>query len=230
MIRLFVSMGLSLMLVSVCAQNFSNKGKEFWLVFPPHQANVNNLATLSIYLTSDKNSSGIISYNGNSQTFIVTANQTTEIVLNRVASYISGAESANTNTPVDQVRIVSGKGIKVTVDDGQPAVVAYAHMFAGARSSASLILPTSVLGKSYYAISWNQTNTSFQSGEFARSQFSVIATENNTSIRINLKRNGLAAASPIFIDLPKAGDIYQFQDIQDLSGTFIESIGTGANG
>lgn len=230
LIRLFISMGLSIMIVSAFAQNFSNKGKEFWLVFPPHQANVNNFATLSIYLTSDKNSSGIISYNGNSQTFIVTANQTTEIILNRVASYISGAESANTNTPVEQVRIVSGKGIKVTVDDGQPAVVAYAHMFAGARSSASLILPTSVLGKTYYAISWNQTNTSFQSGEFARSQFSVIATENNTSIRINLKRNGLAVASPIFIDLPKAGDIYQFQDIQDLSGTFIESIGTGANG
>jgi hypothetical protein len=68
-----------------------------------------------------------------------------------------------------------------------PAIVAYSHMFAGARSAASLILPTAVLGKSYYAMSWAQTTTALQTGELARSQFSVIATEDNTSIRINLK-------------------------------------------
>ena len=41
--------------VNVHAQDFSNKGKEFWLVFPPHQpSSVNTLADLSLYISSDK--------------------------------------------------------------------------------------------------------------------------------------------------------------------------------
>ena len=43
------------------SQDFSNKGKEFWAVFPPHQpSNMNSLATLSLYISSDKNSKGKI--------------------------------------------------------------------------------------------------------------------------------------------------------------------------
>lgn len=212
------------------AQDFSNKGKDFWLLFPPHQPSgppsSASFADLSVYLTSDKNSSGKIEYNGNIQTFTVTANKTSEVILNRTLSYISGSESADFT---NQQKIINNRGIKITVDLGQPAIVVYAHMFAGARSAASLILPTAVLGKTYYAMSWNQSTTSLQNGEFARSQYSVIATEDNTSIRINLKRNGVNAQAPILVDLPKAGDIYQFQDIFDITGTFIESIGTGAN-
>lgn len=225
----FLFLLLSLAFNGINAQDFSNKGKEFWLVFPPHQPSGTppSLATLSIYLTSDKNSSGRIEYNGTTQTFLVTANSTTEIVLNRSTSYISGTESANFS---NIQKIVLNRGIKVTVDPGMPAVVAYAHMFAGARSAASLILPTSVLGKSYYAMSWYQTSTATQNGELAKSQFSVIASEDNTTIRINFKRNGNTDPTPITIDLPKAGDVYQYQDNLDISGTFIESIGTGTNG
>ncbi|TAF50942.1 MAG: hypothetical protein EAZ62_07185, partial [Sphingobacteriia bacterium] len=211
------------------AQDFSNKGKEFWLVFPPHQASNNSFANLSVYLTSDKNSSGVITYNGFVQTFTVVANQTTEVVLNRAASYINGSESANYYPLANQNKIVSNKGIKVSVDAGQPAVVAYAHMFAGARSAASLILPTPVLGRTYYTMSWNQTTNALQSGELARSQFSVIATEDNTSIRVSIKRNGNALPTPITVDLPKAGDVYQYQDSFDISGSFIESIASGGN-
>ncbi len=224
--RLILIIWLSLLAGQIAAQDFSNKGKDFWLVFPPHQPSGSSLATLSVYLTSDKNSSGKIEYNGTVQTFTVLANQTTEVVLNRATSYISGAEAATFTNPS---RIVTNRGIRVTVDAGQPAVVVYAHMFAGARSAASLVLPTPVLGKTYYAISWTQTSSGTALGETARSQFSIVATEDNTSLRINLKRDGVAAASPILVDLPKAGDVYQFQDAQDVSGTLIESVGVGAN-
>jgi hypothetical protein len=95
------------------AQDFSNKGKEFWMVFPPHQPSGNNLASLSVYLTSDKNSSGKIEYNGTVQTFTVTANTTTEVVLNRSTSYITGAESASFT---NQQKVITNRGIKVTVD------------------------------------------------------------------------------------------------------------------
>lgn len=222
----FLFLLLSFVFNGIIAQDFSNKGKEFWMVFPPHQPSGNNLASLSVYLTSDKNSSGKIEYNGTIQTFTVTANTTTEVVLNRNSSYISGTEAADIT---NQQKIVSNRGIKISVDPGMPAVVVYSHMFAGARSAASLILPTVVLGKTYYALSWNQNTNQVASGEYTRSQFSVVATEDNTSLRINLKRNGVAVATPITVELPKAGDVYQFQDAQDISGTFIESIGSGTN-
>ena len=32
------------------AQDFSNKGKEFWVVFPPHAPSNNNLAELSFFI------------------------------------------------------------------------------------------------------------------------------------------------------------------------------------
>lgn len=41
------------------AQDFSNKGKEFYLCFPQHVPAA-NLATLSIWITSDKASSGTV--------------------------------------------------------------------------------------------------------------------------------------------------------------------------
>ena len=48
-------------IANVHAQDFSNKGKEFWVVFPPHQPsitdNIPNLADLSLYISSDKNTS-----------------------------------------------------------------------------------------------------------------------------------------------------------------------------
>lgn len=210
------------------AQDFSNKGKEFWLVFPPHQPSGNppSLASLAVYITSDKNSSGKIEYNGTTQTFSVTANQATEVILNRATSYILGTESANYYPISNQSKIVTNRGIKITVDPDKPAVVVYAHMYAGARSAASLILPSNVLGKNYYALTWNQNNLSTQNGELARSQFSVVAIEDNTTLRVNIKRNGNALSVPISVTLPKAGDVYQYQDSFDLSGTFIESIGT----
>ncbi len=214
------------------AQDFSNKGKEFWLVFPPHQSSnqgtppTPSLASLSVYITSDQNSSGKIEYNGTTQTFAVTANQATEVILNRASSYINGTESANYYPVTNQSKIVTNRGIKVTVDPDKPPVVVYAHMYAGARSAASLILPSNVLGKTYYALTWNQNSLGLQNGEFARSQFSVVAIEDNTTLRINIKRNGNALSVPISVTLPKAGDVYQYQDTFDISGSFIESIGT----
>jgi hypothetical protein len=97
--RLIVFVCLNLLIGQINAQDFSNKGKDFWLVFPPHQPSGSSLATLSVYLTSDKNSSGKIEYNGTIQTFTVLANQTTEVVLNRATSYISGGEAANFTNP-----------------------------------------------------------------------------------------------------------------------------------
>jgi hypothetical protein len=154
-------------------QDFSNKGKEFWVVFPPHAPSGNSLAELSLYISSDKNTSGHIVINGDSTPFNIIAFTPQEFILPRSKTYVSGAESAT----VDSLKkVVLNKGIKVIVTEGKPGVVVYAHMYASARSAASIILPISVLEKKYQVISYTQSASgAAEAGEFRRSQFSVVA-------------------------------------------------------
>ena len=213
------------------SQDFSNKGREFWLVFPPHQpgtaSGTPSLADLSVYLTSDKNSAATIYINGVSfGRFTVTANITQEIMLPRAQTYISGNESASLT---NLLRVVSGKSIKVLVDQGMAPIVVYSHMYSATGSAASIILPTSVLEKRYLISSYKQNSNGIVENEEAKSQFSVIATDDNTKIRITLRKNGVLSGSIYEVLLPKSGDIYQYQDDQDLTGSEIESIPDGVN-
>jgi gliding motility-associated-like protein len=210
----------------VYAQDFSNKGKEFWVVFPPHQpSGPTTLAELSLYISSDKNTNGHIVINGDSIPFNIIAFTPQEFILPRNTTYVSGAESA-TDDPTAIQKTVLNKGIKVIVTEGKPGVVVYAHMYASARSAASIILPTSVLEKKYQVISYTQSQPAAQpvANESRRSQFSVVAVEDNTVIRIQLRKSGQISGSSYDVALPKAGTIYSFQDPLDLTGTSIESV------
>jgi hypothetical protein len=220
-----------LIIASTCfTQDFSNKGKEFWAVFPPHQpSNINSLATLSLYISSDKNSKGKILYGGTSISFDVLANQPKEYILNRSLSYVSGAESANDLTPSNLLKTVSNRGIKIVVDENQPPVVVYAHMYAGNRSTATIILPKSVLERRYMTYSYTQLPNGISVGEESKSQFTIVAVEEKTKIRISLRKDGNASGTPYEIQLNSAGDVYSFQSDNDLTGTEIESIPDGDN-
>lgn len=208
----------------VNAQDFSNKGKEFWVVFPPHQpSNPDFLAELSLYISSDKNTNGHIVINGDSTPFNIIAFTPQEFILPRIKTYVSGAESAIDDS-LKTKKIVLNKGIKVIVTEGKPGVVVYAHMYASARSAASIILPISVLEKKYQVISYTQSASGAAvANELRRSQFSVVAVEDNTVIRIQIRKNGQIVGVPYDVELPKAGTIYSFQDPLDLTGTSIES-------
>ncbi|HMI78045.1 MAG TPA: hypothetical protein VK484_04590, partial [Ferruginibacter sp.] len=169
-------------------QDFSNKGKDFYLCFPNHVPSGANLATLSIFITSDRASSGTITMpNGAfSATFSIAAFGLQEIVIPWNSSiHISNPESSN-----ETITQILTKSIRIKVNPGQPAVVAYAQQWAGARSAATLLLPVNVLGRKYFAISSNQTNSSAGSN-LARSQFQIIATKPNTVVEITPVKNGV---------------------------------------
>ena len=96
------------------AQDFSNKGKEFWLCFPQHVPS-GTLATLSIWITSDKASSGMVTMTNGafSAPFNIAPNGLQEIIIPHSVGHISNGESFT----------VIQKSIKIKTDPGKPAVV-----------------------------------------------------------------------------------------------------------
>jgi gliding motility-associated-like protein len=200
------------------AQDFSNKGKEFWLCFPNHIPS-SGTGNLSIWITSDQASSGNVTISNGSFTapFSIAANGIQEIQVPYALAHISNAESG----------LVIQKSIKAKVNTGQPAVVAYAQQWGTARSAATLLLPTNVLGKKYRAFSFTHTLTS-AGGQNSRSQFQIIATNPNTQVQVTPFANGVAG-TPFTISLPLVGDMYQYQSTSDVTGTLIESVATGTS-
>ncbi|MBL0274402.1 MAG: hypothetical protein IPQ06_15380 [Chitinophagaceae bacterium] len=93
------------------AQDFSNKGKEFWLCFPQHVPS-SNLATLSIWITSDRPSSGMVTMTNGafSAPFNIPANGLQEIQIPHGTGHISNAESG----------MVIQKSIKIKLTPGSP--------------------------------------------------------------------------------------------------------------
>lgn len=201
-------------LTPLFAQDFSNKGKEFWLCFPSHTPSGANQAQMALFITSDKNSSGTISVNGFNTTFTVNANQ--------VAGPINIPYS-NAHINFGESGVVVNKGIHVLVDPGKPPVVVYAHIYAGFRSAASLILPENVLGKKHFVATFHQNSTSG-----SKSQFQIIAVEPNTTVRFRVRRNGVLNPLSTTMVLTNPGDVLQIQDDQDLTGTLVESVAIGS--
>src|SRR5207253_5850716 len=68
-----------LLLITVTAffssysQDFSNKGKDFWVVYSAHVDGTTS--RMALYITSDVNASGTVDVNGTTTSFTVTANQ-----------------------------------------------------------------------------------------------------------------------------------------------------------
>ena len=133
------------------AQDFSNKGKEFWFCFPNHIPSGSN-GSMSIWITSDQASSGTITMTNGafSANWSVAANGITSVNIPHSLAHISNAESGT----------IIQKSLKISVNTGQPPVVAYAQQYGNARSAATLLLPSNVLGKKYRAASFTYSGIS----------------------------------------------------------------------
>jgi gliding motility-associated-like protein len=222
-IRVFLAFLFLMAQVIASGQDFTNKGKDFWLCFPSHVPS-GVLAKMNLFLTSDQNSSGTITVGSFSTTFTITANQVTAgIDIPYTVANIAQSEAGTTP--------IKNKAIHVQVDNGKPAVVLYAHIYAAARSEASLILPTNVLGKKYFSFDYIQNTQTAVVGGVSytyQSQFNVIAVEANTQVKYQLRKNGILDATSTTVTLQDAGDMIQIQNTQDLTGSIIESVSGGA--
>lgn len=194
---------------NVNAQNISNEGSDFWIPFPTHDPNGSNLANMNVFVTCKTNSEVTVSCGTYTETKPIPANTIVTFSVPRANSYINTTE-ANT--------VISNRGIRVQTTVGKPNVAVYAHIYAGARSAASLILPKEALGQKYFSMNYTQ-----DSG--GKAYLLLMAQENNTTLIIHPKFGAnLAYSAPITVTLPNAGDIYEYMPngAADLTGTFVE--------
>ena len=215
-VRLILITGLLLFHYLTSAQDFSNKGKDFWVIYTGHADGTTS--RMALYLTSDVSAAGTVDVNGGSIPFTVVANQITTI------QFTQSTTPSNSVVYNNQLEgIGTKKGIHIS--SNKPIVV-YAHILNAARSGSTLVLPTNVLGKEYYASSYDPKDLTSAD----RSEFAVVATVDNTTVEITPAgpdAAGVHAANmPFQITLSK-GDVYQYQSNYDLTGTHIKSIATG---
>lgn len=188
----------------------SNKGTDFWTVWMNHIDGTRS--AMSLYITGDASTTGTVDFSdgSTSKPFSVTPGQVSIVTM-----------------PTNVYLGASGqflKGIHIT---SQKNVVVYAHIYANARSGATLVLPVNAMGKDYYSINYTQ-----KSSNTAYSVFCVVGTEDNTTIEITPTADltdGHPANTKFTITLQK-GEVYQALSLTDLTGSHIKSVSTGTEG
>jgi len=200
------------------AQNSSNKGTDFWVGYMNHRNGYSS--SMYLYITSDSNTSGTVSVPGQSwsSSFSVTANQMTLVQIPTNTAYVACSDC------------IEDRGIHVV---SNKRIVVYSHIYNQYCSDATLVLPTPTTGKEYYAMSYEQLQNS------GRSQFMIIASKDDTKVRITPTvtlsgSSGDRTAGKSYEITLDAGECYQGRakssgSTEDVTGTHIEVIDTGAN-
>jgi len=203
------------------AQDFSNKGKEFWLAYCYHVGmNGGGSPEMTLYITSDVNTNYKVEiYSGPTiSSGTISAGQVISVII--PTTYFINDEGSFT-----------GKTIHVTAD--KPVVV-YSYITRSAASGATLCLPTNVLGKEYYSMNFTQVSNE----NLSNSYFTIVAVEDNTAVEITPSantKNGWLANTTYTVNLNK-GEIYQVLGTTnnltgvDLTGSKIKSVASGASG
>jgi hypothetical protein len=207
------------------AQDFSNKGKDFWVAYGYHESMSRPSSTqeMVLYFTSDVDANVKVEIPGRGwvRNYLVTANSVTE------------SDTMPKSGPQDSRLLneaIFNTGIHITSDN---PIVAYAHIYSESVSGATLLFPVSTLGQDYYSLNFTQRSNI----EFSNSWAYVIATDDNTEVEIIPSGNTLNhSANQSFSVTLNKGQVYNLMGTTngntgvDLTGTRIRSISTGAAG
>lgn len=221
---------LVLLCSRVSAQDYSNKGKDFWISYPEHINGTGSI--MGLYITSDTNTTGTITINGANVPFTVTKNAIIPRFINLSGA---GVNVIGTNNYIHLGNLQDGikTNAAVHVTSLLPVVV-YAHIINTARSGATLVLPTAVWGKEYIMPSYANSGGSGANQGYA--ELNVMASVPNTVVEItptiNSRNGARAAGVPFTVTLANPGDVYQLQFPQntDPSGTKVRSVASGGSG
>jgi len=212
------------------SQDFSNKGKDFWVAYgysSPMTQNSNS-QQLVLYFSAEQLTNVTVSIPGvgYSQNYVVPANSVV------TSSPIPKAGAQDVRLTAESTA-PENKGIHITSD--QP-IVAYAHGYNGNCSGATILFPTNTLGKEYYSINYQNTSNADSANSWA---YVIAADTGVTTVEITPSAKTIYhdAGVPFTVDLTQ-GQVYNIMGLltthtnpfqgNDLTGTRIRSIATGA--
>ncbi|BAV09118.1 PKD domain-containing protein [Filimonas lacunae] len=228
--------------MNAAAQSISNKGKEFWAGFGHHvdmePAIPLTVPEMILYFSAEENATVTVTVEGTAYKKVYSIPAGGVIASDLMPRGLTGNPSSDVDTRLYSKDVTYGgtnsqgiftkKGIHITSD---VPIVAYAHIYEGSSSAATMLLPVEAWGYSYTALTATQTAWKFTNDRF--SWMYIVASQNDTKVRITPSvklRNGSPANVPIDVTLQK-GDIYQlmggFADslhIFDLNGTTVLSL------
>ncbi|NOT52927.1 MAG: hypothetical protein HOP10_16845, partial [Chitinophagaceae bacterium] len=217
------------------AQDFSNKGKDFWVGYGYHvrmgQANPpGGSQDMFLYFVTDSASDVTVSCPGTawSVTYNIPANTV----------FTTGAIPKTTPDHRLTAEGLSDKGIHIVATK---PIVAYAHIFNSAISGATILYPTNTLGKEYYSVNYKQSSNDPNSYGW----FYVIAADTGTTrVEIIPSANtsgGWLAGNTYTVNLSQ-GQVYMVMGQLlvntgpgpytgvDLTGSKIRSVAVGNSG
>ncbi len=223
---------------TLTAQGFSNKGKDFWVGYGSHVSMYNNNGTLNagggsqdmvLYFTSDVQANVTVNIpaTGWTATYTIIPPPLGTGLVETVAIPKSGTNDARLGLEQKYLK----KGIHITSDK---PIVAYAHIYNGSISGATLLFPTNTLGKEYYSLNYKQNSNAAYSYPYTF----VIATEDSTIIETTPSANTqYRSAGVTYRDTLMQGDILNLlgqlltnttnsSTGVELTGTKIKSVAT----
>jgi gliding motility-associated-like protein len=217
------------------AQNFTNRGREFWVGYGHHQyMEGNNTQNMVLYLSAEQAATVVVTIDSTAKlgfplgwrrVYNVPANSVVQTENLPKGSTDAGPPS-NTDINFD-ARLFdfplpigsNGEGLwrkkGIHIESNVP-IVAYAHIYGGVASGATMLLPVETWGYSYTSINSRQADA----GGPGASWFYIIAKDDFTRIRVTPSTStvlGKPAGVPFTVDLMK-GQIYQIVAPSDAGG------------
>jgi gliding motility-associated-like protein len=230
--NLLLTLILSSVSLYVIAQDFSNKGKDFWVAYGYHQImNAGNVQNMVLYFATDQVTTITVTVPGTGYTQTLTSGPL-PTVLTSAPIPKAGAQDARLTT---ESLSPENKGIHVVSDK---PIVAYAHIYNASVSGASILFPTNTLGKEYYSVNYKNISNTSNSNCW---MYVVAADTGTTIVEITPSVTTLHHASgvPFFVTLTQ-GQVYNVMATfnttgnplvgGDLTGSKIRSISSGLVG
>ena len=195
----------------------SNRGRRFWVGYGHHQGFSSNGQDMVLYLSAEDSANVIVKVKGT----------------NWVRSYSIPPNTVRVSDLIPKSGLADGRLLDeglfdrgISIESDVP-IVAYAHIYQGANSGASMLLPTGTYGYEYTSLNSDQYYASD-----TYSWFYAIADRDSTLVEIIpsvTTKGGRPAGVPFQVYLMR-GDVYNVMGTTsgatgtDLSGSKIKSI------
>lgn len=152
------------------SQDFSNKGKDFWVGYGLHCrmfAGGGNSQDMVLYFATEAVTNVTVSIP------LLGYTQTYNIAANTIFTSAPLPKAGGTDSRLITEGVLD-KGIHISSDK---PIVAYAHIYNGNVSGATLLFPTNTLGKDYYSVNFSQYSNEANSNCW----FYAVATDTGTT-------------------------------------------------